>query len=101
MRANISTEARDTTRAFSKISTGKYLRIGDQISKDQFTYLICTRQNVTDQKAEKYLLLKIPARKYISSLYNTNLAGKYHFEFDAIQYTLYTSSNEAIITLRT
>lgn len=90
----------DSTTQHFYISTGKYSRVGDQITKDQHTYLICTRQQATKQKAVKYLLLKTPAREYISSLYNTSISGKYHFEFRRLQYTLFTSTDEAIITLR-
>ena len=92
--------SRDNTTELCKVSTGKYSKVGDQITKDQYTYLICTRQKATDQKAERYLLLKIPARKYVSSLYSTTITGKYYFEFKRIQYTLFTSTDEAIITLR-
>lgn len=101
MRANISTEGRDTTSTFSKISTGTYSRIGNHITKSDMSFLICTRKKVTDQKAEKFLLVKRPVKRYISSLFSTLIPGSYNFDFKDVKYMLKLKRIEAIITLRT
>jgi len=100
MRANISTEGRDTTSTFSKISTGTYSRIGNHITKSDMSFLICTRKKVTDKKPRQYLIIKRPVTRWISSIYPTLIYGTYNFDFKDIKYKLKLKHYEAIITLR-
>jgi len=102
MRANIRTEARDTTSTFSKISTGKYSREGNYLVKDQFKILIANRSNTGTNKPIQFLVLKQPEKRWISSIYPTITPFTYFFDDlkFGINYQLKLSTTTAIITLR-
>lgn len=95
--ANISTSPAIYTNSNNNFLTGSFSLIGNTLIKQDYSFLICERSSPTPKKPKHFLLQKVPNRKYISSLYETNNEGQYTFDFGGHKYTLTTKKQNAEI----
>jgi hypothetical protein len=94
---NISTSSVVTTNSQTNFLTGSFSLIGNTLIKQDYSFLICERSSPTPKKPKHFLIQKVPNRKYISSLYETNNDGQFTFDFGGHKYTLTTNNQKVEI----
>jgi|15BtaG_2_1085339.scaffolds.fasta_scaffold08830_4 hypothetical protein len=94
---NISTSSVVTTNSQTNFLTGSFSLIGNTLIKQDYSFLICERSSPTPKKPKHFLIQKVPNRKYISSLYETNNDGQFTFDFAGHKYTLTTNNQKVEI----
>lgn len=94
---NITTTSVDTTHTPTNFLTDTYSLVGNTLIKQDYSFLICERSSPTPKKPKHFLIQKVPNRKYISSLYETNNDGQFTFDFAGHKYTLTIKRQKAEI----